>query len=65
VESTAKLQRILGPGWETFTVRQVEERAAELERVSKFAWAVAYSMRGHHAPTAGAVLQPNGHQSAE
>jgi hypothetical protein len=65
VESTAKLERIPGPCWETFTVRQVQERVAELERVSNFAWAVAYSMRERHAPTAGAVLQPNGHQSAQ
>ena len=65
MESTAKLERILGPGWETFTAKQVEERAEELQRVSNFAWAVARSMREHQASTAGAVLQPNDHQSAE
>jgi hypothetical protein len=56
VDNSAKLERILGPGWETLTARQVEERARELEKVSTFAWKVAHSMREHQASTAGAVL---------
>ena len=33
------------------------QRAAELEKVTRFAWSVAYSMRECQASTAGAVLQ--------
>jgi hypothetical protein len=65
VDATAKLERILGPGWETMTSRQVEERARELERVLNFAWSLVHRMYEQHASTAGAVLQPNDHQSAE
>jgi hypothetical protein len=68
VDSAAKLERILGPGWETFTTRQVEARACELERANNFAWAVLSSMRAQHAETAGSVLQlahTNGDSPAE
>jgi hypothetical protein len=65
VDATAKLERILGPEWEKVTSRQVEERARELERVSNFAWSLVHRMYERHASNAGAVLQPNDHQSAE
>ncbi len=44
-------------------MRQVEERARELERANNFAWAVLSSMREQQAQTAGSVLElahPNG-----
>jgi hypothetical protein len=65
VDATAKLERILGPKWETMTSRQVEERPRELERVSNFAWSLVRRMYEQHASNAGAVLQPNDHQPAE
>ncbi len=56
MDSAAKLERILGPGWETMTSRQVEERAQELEQVSNFAWALVHRMYEQHAPNAGSIL---------
>ena len=58
MDAAAKLERILGPGWETFSASQVEDRARELERATNFAWAVVDSMRVRHAETVGSVLQP-------
>ena len=63
MDSAAKLERILGPGWETFTTSQVEQRARELERANTFAWALVDSMRAQQAATVSSVLQlahPNG-----
>jgi hypothetical protein len=57
VDSAAQLERVLGPGWETYTTRQVEERARELERATTFAWAVANSMRERQAATVRNVSQ--------
>ena len=57
MDAAAKLERILGPGWETYTTQQVEERARELGRATDFAWAVANSMRARQAVTVGNVLQ--------
>ena len=62
----AKLERILGPGWETLTARQVEARAIELGRISDFAWALVHSMYERRAPNAGSVLvlaQSNGDET--
>jgi len=58
VDTAAQLAPILGPGWETYTARQVEESARELEPATNFVWAVADSMRVRHAETAGSVSQP-------
>jgi len=58
VDTAAQLAPILGPEWETYTARRVEERACELERETNFAWAVVDSMRVRLAESAGSVLQP-------
>ena len=57
MDAAAKLERVLGPGWETLTTSEVEQRARELERANDFAWAVLSSMRAQEAPTVGSVLQ--------
>ena len=58
MDTAAQLERVLGPGWQTYTTRQVEDRARELERATNFAWALVDSMRTRHAETVGSVLQP-------
>jgi hypothetical protein len=56
VDSAAKLERILGPGWETLTGPQVTARARELEQETAFVWQVQRAMWRQQAATVGAVF---------